>query len=256
MSQEADVKENVDMDWRTIYTIGGVAALTMAAITLSQFVVFAVAPPPLEGTATAWFALFQRNALLGLLAFEFSLVVYALLAIPAALALYAALKGVDHPLAALFLALSIVGSACFVMARPALEMLFLSGQYAAATSDVQRAAFLAAGEGMVATFHGTAFQVSYILGSMSGLVLSVITLKSAVFSKATAYLRLASSVLDFGIFIPAAGLVISLGSVMCLLVFNILAGRRLLQLGHPGPVWSTTTIGRDSITEAVTNEKC
>jgi hypothetical protein len=232
MSQAAHVEKNVDSGWGTIYTIGGIAALTMAAITLSQFVVFAVAPPPLEGTAADWFALFQKNALFGLLAFEFSLVVYVVLAIPVALAFYAALRRVDHSLTALFLALSIVGSACFIMARPALEMLLLSGEYTVATSDAQRAALLAAGEGMVATFHGTAFQVSYILGAVTGFVLSAVMLKSAVFSKTAAYLRLASSVLDFGIFIPVVGLFISLFSVVFLLVFNILIGRRLLQLGR------------------------
>jgi hypothetical protein len=118
------------------------------------------------------------------------------------------------------------------MARPALEMLLLSGEYTVATSDAQRAALLAAGEGMVATFHGTAFQVSYILGAVTGFVLSAVMLKSAVFSKTAAYLRLASSVLDFGIFIPVVGLFISLFSVVFLLVFNILIGRRLLQLGR------------------------
>ena len=44
------------------------------------------------------------------------------------------------------------------------ELLSLSNQYSAATAAAQRAAALAAGEAMVAVFHGTAFQVSYVLG--------------------------------------------------------------------------------------------
>ena len=53
---------------------------------------------------------------------------------------------------------------------------------------------------------------------------------ASLFSKTTAYLRIASSVLDFGLFVPAVGLFISLGSVVCLPVFNVLVARRLLQL--------------------------
>jgi hypothetical protein len=110
-------------------------------------------------------------------------------------------------------------------------MLYLSNQHAAATTEAQRAALLAAGEAMVAVFHGTAFQVSYILGSITGLLIAAAMLRSDVFSRATAYLRIGSSALDFGIYIPGIGLFISLFSVLFLLAFNLLVGRRLLQLG-------------------------
>jgi large-conductance mechanosensitive channel len=84
---------------------------------------------------------------------------------------------------------------------------------------------------MIAMFHGTAFLVSYILGSITGLLIAAAMLRSSVFSRTTAYLRIGSSVFDFGIFIPGVGLFISLFSVLFLLVFNILVARRLLQLG-------------------------
>jgi hypothetical protein len=127
--------------------------------------------------------------------------------------------------------LSVIGGMAFVAARPALEMLSLSQQYAAATTDAHRAAVLAAGETMVAIFHGTAFQVSYLLGSVTGFLIGAAMLRSDVFSRATAYLRIGSSVFDFGIFIPGIGLYISLLSVLFLLAFNILVAHRLLQLG-------------------------
>ena len=56
-------------------------------------------------------------------------------------------------------------------------------------------------------------------------------LKSHLFSRSTAYFRIASSLLDFGLFIPAIGLFISLFSVVCLLIWNILVARKLWQLG-------------------------
>ena len=218
--------------WNGLYKTGGAAALLMVAITLTQFVSFAVAPPPLDGGAADWFAFFQKSAVLGLLGFEASLVVYTLLSVLVSLALFVALRPASQSLAALFLVLSVVGSMAFVAARPALEMLSLSQQYAAATTEAQRAVTLAAGEAMVAIFHGTAFQVSYILGSIAGFLIGATMLRSRVFSRATAYLRIGSSVFDFGIFIPGIGLYISLFSVLFLLAFNILVGRRLLQLGR------------------------
>ena len=230
MNPLAEAK-STDSNWNSLYKIGGAAALIMVAITLAQFVIFAVSPPPLEGNAGDWFALFQESAFLGLLGFESLLVIYALLSVLVSVALFAALRPASQSLTALFLILSVIGSMAFVVARPALEMLSLSNQYSAATTDAQRAAILAAGEAMVAVFHGTGFQVSYILGSITGLLIAAAMLRSGVFSRTTAYLRVGSSVFDFGIFIPGIGLFISLLSVLFLLVFNILVARRLLQLG-------------------------
>jgi hypothetical protein len=217
--------------WNGLYKTGGLAAMLMVVITLVQFVSFAVAPPPLDGGAADWFAFFQDSAAFGLLGFEALLVGYTLLSLLVAVALFAALSPASQSLAALFLVLSVIGGMAFVAARPALEMLSLSQQYAAATTDAHRAAVLAAGETMVAIFHGTAFQVSYLLGSVTGFLIGAAMLRSDVFSRATAYLRIGSSVFDFGILIPGIGLYISLLSVLFLLAFNILVARRLLQLG-------------------------
>ncbi len=227
----ANVK-STDSNGNSLYKIGSAAALIMVAITLAQFVVFFVAPPPLEGTATDWFALFQKSTFLGLLGFESLLVIYALLSVLVSVALFSVLKPASQSLTSLFLVLSVIGAMAFVVARPALEMLSLSNQYSAATTDAQRASIVAAGEVMVALFHGTAFQVSYIIGSISGFLIAAAMLQSGLFSKTTAYLRIGSSVFDFGIFIPGIGLYISLLSVVFLLVFNILVARRLLQLGQ------------------------
>jgi hypothetical protein len=204
--------------------------MVMVLIILAQFGVFAVAPAP--ATASAWFARFQESPLLGLLSFELLMIVYVILSLPLSLAIFAALGRSAWSLTAIYLALTVVGTVAWIMARPALEMLHLSELHAVATDDVQRAALVASGEQLVATFHGTAFHVSYFLGSIAGLILSVAMLRSQVFSKTTAGLRIASSVLDFGLFLPAIGLYVSLGSVLALLAWDILVARRLLQLAR------------------------
>jgi hypothetical protein len=195
-----------------------------------QLAIFMIAPP--ADTALGWFTLFESNKLLGLLSFELLFVFYGVLSIPVTIALYIALRRTDPSLTAIYLALGLVGTTALFAARPAFEMLSLSNRYAAATTETQRVLFLAGGETLLAVFKGTAFQVSYFLGSITGLIVSVVMLKSDIFSKGIAYLRIASSIFDFGILIPVIGTYISIFSVLFLLIWNILIARRLFQLGR------------------------
>jgi hypothetical protein len=220
--------ETTDSNWGILYRAGGLAALLLVAVVPAQIVIFSVAPP--AETARGWFEVFQRNALLGLLSFEFLLVIQVIVAIPTVLALYVALRRANPSLMAIYLALSLVGTVAFIASRPGFEMLALSSQYAGAAADAERAIYLAAGEAVLTAFKGTAFQVSYVLGSIGGLILAGVMLQSTVFSKATAYVRMASSVLDFGIFIPVVGLYISIFSVLLMLAFNVMIALRLFRL--------------------------
>src|SRR5215203_5709482 len=151
--QEADAR------WSWLYKIGGAAALFSVAIIPIQLIIFIVWDQP--ETAVGWFNLFQDNKLAGLLAFELLFVANSVVGIATALALYVALRRVNESLIAIATVLAVVEAVAFIVARPALEMLYLSNQYAAATTDAQRAMFVAAGEAMWATFHGTAFHVGY-----------------------------------------------------------------------------------------------
>lgn len=233
-SQVKGEQPKVDPIYRSLYRIGGVAAALEVVVTVLHSGVFFVVGLP--GDILEWFELFNSSPLSGLLAFELLLVVYVIFSVPLSLALYAALRRSNASLMSLYLALSLFGAVAFVVSRPGFEMLSLSHAYAGAASDAQRAVYLAAGEAMLAVFGGTAYWVSYILGSISGLIISVVILRGGVFSKPTGYLRFASGILDFGIFVPTVGLFIALISVFCLMGFNILVSRRLLQFGSTGYV--------------------
>lgn len=218
--------------WRALYKLGGAASILMVLIILTQFALFIAWPPPLEGGIVDWFKLFQENWLAGLVSFELLMTVYVILSLIVALALFVSLNRYNPSLMIVFLALSIVGVISFVSARPSFEMLFLSNHYAAAATEAEKAIFLAAGESMLAAFHGTSFHISYILGSISGLFVSITILQSTVFSKKTAYIRIASSIFDFGLYLPTIGLYISIFSVFFLLFWNILIAKRLFELGR------------------------
>jgi hypothetical protein len=202
------------------YVAGGIAAILMLAIIIIQMISFMIAPLPYDGTAADWFNIFQQNPLVGLIDFEFLMMIYTLLSIAVGLTLYRILKDVNPYLTSLSMISTVVGVIPFITARPAFEMLHLSHRYAAASTDAERAIFLAAGEATLAAFNGTAFHISYLLGSLGGLLISLVMLKASIFSKATAYIRIASSICDLGLYIPVVGLYISIFSVLFLFIWT------------------------------------
>jgi hypothetical protein len=220
----------VQTSWKPLYKLAAAAALLMAGIIVAQFVAFMTVPPPLDGNAADWFHFFEQTPFIGLVGFEFLMVLYVIISVPLTLAFYARLKAVSPSWMLVFLALSLVGVFSFIAARPALEMLNLSQTYSAATSEAQRSMLLAAGEATLATFHGMAFHISYVLGSLTGLLLSMVMLRDRTFSRATAWVRIGSSIFDFGLYVPVIGMYISICSVFFLLAWDIMVARRFFQL--------------------------
>ncbi len=223
--------ETADPRWKPLYRIGAAAALFAVAIYLIQLVVFIVWGQP--ESALGWFNLFEDNELGGLLAFELLLVVSSVLGIATTLALYVALRRVNESLMAIALVLGLVEAVAFIVARPAFEMLFLSKGYAAATSNSQRDAFLAAGEAMLATFEGTAFHLSINLFSIYFLTVPLVMLQSNIFSKLTPYAGILAAIFNWALYVPEIGIFLAILSVIPFLaIWNILVARRLFQLGR------------------------
>ena len=224
---------NADPRLKPLYRIGGAAALFAVAIYLIHLIVFFVWGQP--ESALGWFKLFEDNRLGGLLAFELLFVVNAVIGIATTLALYAALRRVNESLMVIATVLGLVEAVAFIVARPAFEMLYLSEGYAAATTDAQRAMFLAAGEAMLATFHGTAFHVGINLFSVYYLIVPLVMLQSNIFSRVTAYVGILAAIFNWALYVPEIGIFLSILSVFpFLLIWNILIARRLFQLGGSG----------------------
>jgi len=66
MNQVANA-ETADSTYKSLYKLGGAAALIVAVLTLSEVIGLTFYPQP--GTVSDWFMLFQRNRLIGLLDF-------------------------------------------------------------------------------------------------------------------------------------------------------------------------------------------
>lgn len=218
----------VDTRWRGLYGLGGLAALTIVVLTAFQVVVFVVSPPP--STVSGFFALLQKNTLLGLLSMDLLLMAdYALWGL-IYLAFYAVLRKVAPSAMVVATALGLLGVAIYFSSNTAFNMLALSHVYSAATAEAQRAAAVAAGQGMLAIYEGTAFQVSYFFLSVAPLAIAFVMLRSAIFSKATAWVGIAGNILGFGMFVPVAGIWLATVSVVVLAVWNVMFARSLLRL--------------------------
>lgn len=222
---------NTDARWNWLYKIGAAAAALFVVFMPIQILVFFVSPPP--DSVSGWFALFQANRLFGLLDLDLLLMVDQVLTMLLFLALYVALKETSESLMAIGLVLGLVSTVLFIASNPAFAVLLLSDQYAAAATEAQRAALLAAGQAVMVTYEGSAFHASYILGSVASIIVSAVMLRSRVFSKAAAILGVVSNVIALGLYVPQVGVYISVFSVVLLWAWILLIGLRFITFGRP-----------------------
>jgi len=215
--------------WRNLFKAGGVAGIVMLVIMLAQVVVFILWPPP--QTVEGFFNLFQQNKLLGLLSMDLLYLLNNALLIVIYLALFAALKKESQSAMLVALALGLVGIAAYYASNTAFEMLSLSSQYAAATSNAQLFLLLGAGEAMLVTYKGTAFDVYYVLNAIALLMMASVMLRSKFFGRGIAWVGLISGIL---MTIPSTagtiGLIFSLASLLPWAIFLILLIPKLFRL--------------------------
>jgi hypothetical protein len=183
----ADV-ETADSAYRSLYGLGGAAALVVAVLVLGVVFSFTVYPQP--STVSDWFELFQSNKVIGLLDFWGLEVPMYVMFVLVFLALYVALREADQGCMAIAITFSLLGVGIFLATNNPFSMLSLSNQYAAATTDAQRTTLLAAGQAVLANTSQRivgGFNVGWFLVSVAGLIVSSVMLQSSSFSRTTAY---------------------------------------------------------------------
>jgi hypothetical protein len=223
----AQSEDTEDSRWRSLYRIGAVAALLSVIVIPISIVSFFIWPPFPDDILLV----IQEDWLAGLMGLDFLYLFSNVFAIPFFLVLYVTLREVDQGWALVALTMGLLGLACLVPSRPIPEMFALSDQYAAAVADAERAIYHAAGEATLVLFHGMAYHAHYVLGSASLLISSFLMLRSHTFSRATAYVGIATNIVVFGLYVPEVGVYISLLSVVGYLLWYILIARRLVRLG-------------------------
>ncbi len=221
--------------WKTLYQVGAVAALAEIAIVVIQAPIFIFYPQPT--TVIGHFTQFQSNTLLGLLDLDLMLILAEACSVLILLALYVALRRASPSLMSIALTLGLGGIVLFFAVNPTFSMLYLSDQYQAATTEAQRAAFLAAGEALWANYNGTAFGLFFVLGGIAYILITAVMLRSGTFSKTTAAVGMLMGVMMLVPPLPPVGtigLVLSYIVIVPSVVWNLLIARRLFMLAQSG----------------------
>jgi hypothetical protein len=112
-------------------------------------------------------------------------------------------------------------------------LITISQNYAAATSDILRAAYVATANYALAATAVSAPVYSFVVSSIGLLIISLVMLKG-VFSRVTAYLGIVTSIAGFvygiSLFVSALAMSIVIAIVLSG-IWGLLAGSRLYRLG-------------------------
>jgi len=240
MMNQVTSAETADSAYKSLYKLGGAAALIVVVLTLSEVIGLTFYPQP--STVSGWFMLFQSNRIIGLLDFwglEFPM--YAMFTM-VFLALYVVLRKANEGRMAIAMTFALLGIGIFLATNNPFSMLSLSNQYAAATTDAQRSTFLAAGQAMLANTNQRAvggFNMGLFLVSGAGLIVSSVMFQSKSFSRFTAYVGILANALSLADYLrealtPSAtvALLVILPNALFLVIWFVLVGRRLYQLGR------------------------
>jgi Domain of unknown function (DUF4386) len=214
--------------WRGLLRVGGWAAFGSVALIFVQVWIYVQWPPP--ETVEDFYTLFTENPFLGLLSLDLLYIVNNVIVLLVYLALFAVLRPTHPAAVTIALLLGSVGMAAYMASNVGFEMLALADAYAAA-DGAGRVALLGAGEVLLASFEGTAFNIYYVLSMVALLLFAGSMLRSRDFSRAAGGWGLAAALL---MIVPstagALGMVFALASLGPWVVFALLTGRRLLNL--------------------------
>ena len=168
--------------WAGLFRAGAVAAVLIAILLMAEVAVYAAFPRP--ATVLDHFALFGSDPLVGLLTLDLLGLIAYLLFVPMTLALYVALHTRGEATMATATALFMLGVADFLATNTLFPVLELSGRYADASTEAERAAVLAAGEAMFVLFNENAFLLSYVIVSAAWVLIGAVMLRTAGFGRA------------------------------------------------------------------------
>jgi hypothetical protein len=237
-------KGNQMVDWKKLYTIGGMAVLMTVLVGVIETGITFLPVGTSADTVTVldWFTLFQTNRFMALRNLGLLNLLFNAFAIPGYLGLYAALRKESHAYAAVSMATAFIGVAVFFGTNRALPMLDLSNQYAAATTDTQRASLVAAGQAMlsVGQSHTPGTFVAFFLADLAGIMMSAAMLDSKVFGRASAYLGILGFALlmmfeiwvSFVWILDNAAMALAMLGGLLSTVWYVSSGLRLFRLGQ------------------------
>lgn len=225
-----------------MYRLGGICALALGAAYVITVGLYAqVGPPPSGGEASLAYLAGKTTVWWGILGLS---VLTDLLFIPVALSLYHALRGINATVmlvATAFVGLFVVLDLAVTWSSYA-ALITLSGDYAAATTEAQRAAAVAAASYASAILSSPLERVYAIVTLSFGILLIGVVMLRSFFGKTAAYLGMATGVLGL-VSIAGLGVTIILNALLAT-VWILFVGYRLYRPGSVGGAARRETAAR------------
>lgn len=224
--------------WTALYKVGGLSTLVACALEIAAvflYILFSgTAATP--GSPPEWFALLHSHRLIGLLCLGvLDLATIALMSMMF-LALCVALRKGNESSMAIAGGLAFLGIAVYLATNTVVPMTVLSDQYAAVTTDAQRALFVAAGHAVLATGGvGTGAYMAFLLMGSGGLVISVVMLRTNIFGRVVACLGILANAATLAYYVatpvaPSTSVFLLWGSGLLSLAWMMPVGWRLIRL--------------------------
>jgi len=237
--------ENIEKQWKSIYTLGGVVTIIALMGILLDIIIGSINGGNLSAlpqTAIDRFAQFNDSKFQGLYNLDLLNITIQMILIPAYFALYAAHRNVNKAYGILALVIFLFGSVNMVANNTALPMLELSNKYYSATVESQKAFYAAAGESMLAQgAHGSpGIFLGFFIPNIANLIMSFVMLKGKIFNKINAWTGVIGSVLmllyvimvNFGTGVENMATAFAMPGGLLLMTWMIMFTIRLFKLGH------------------------
>jgi Domain of unknown function (DUF4386) len=225
MNQQ-EIVEGVESKYKWLIRLTGICAIISAALIPISIIAFFIWPLyPID-----IFTVIQNDRIAGLMGLDLLYLAGTFLSIPIFLTFYVTLKQTSESFSLLAVTLGFIGLVALFSARPIVEMVALSDQYASATTEIQKMELQSAGLALMAHFRGTTFNIHYVLGTTSLLISSIIMLRSKFYSKTIAYTGIVTNVLVFTNYVPTIGLYLSVISVIGYLIWWLMIGKLYLEM--------------------------
>ncbi len=227
--------EIYDPRWKTLYKAGGITGVLMTALTILAAVVYFIWPYKLGLTSPQdIFSTLHTDPFGGLMSLDFFYLVINFMTIPFFLGLYAAVRKVNESYALIALAFGLMCCILGIITRPIAEMFWLSGRWAAATTDAAKSQYLAAGEAWGVFSNGTAWMLYFIAYGIDVVISCLLMLRTKTFSRLTAFIGLFSIIGIFSI-IPGfsttvIGAYLNLSTTLIGTIWIVLVARTLFRL--------------------------
>lgn len=190
-----------------LYGIGGYFAFLQASSVIFALVGYFIWPHVFTNAQIVYDGI-HNTPLIFFMKLDPIVLIGTLLQLPVWLGLWDSLKETNASLAILALFIGKLSTIAVLPARPLVELYSLASRYASTDIVSQKEIYLAAGEALLAQFHGTPWAISVMSGGLAAIIFGSIMRKSPHFRFRTTLTMILSGIGALFVLIPTIGIVL------------------------------------------------